>query len=196
MRFLFKLIILIDVIVLLIGAYRIFDRFMRKRGRKKDTHFTFVPFENEGKLGYALITDDKTNVYYAVSEEQADDYSVYSFTNCLTNKKDKHRVSSLLKCRHAPNYSNRTFFFDNKEIWNYFEEKDLYFRSTILDENLTQYKIMRRQKTVAFIRKRRGSGNVYTMRTYEKSLDTLFLILFAFAKTREGIPNTKTEPSA
>ena len=185
MRLIFRAIVLLDIVVLLAGVFFIFDAIMKKKSKKKEFHYTFRPFQKETKRGYALYNDNKQYIYYTIKEKENDKCSIYSFKNCLTKKIANHRVSALLKSKNSPNFSNRSFFFDDKEIWKYLENNGIGIRATLVNDSLTQYMIEKGQKTIAFIRKRKGSGRVYTMRTYEKNIDLLFLVLFAIAKTNE-----------
>ena len=196
MRFIFQVIVAVDIIVLVMGAFFIFDKIMRKRSSKTEFHYSFYPFEKEGKRGYALYTDDNRYIYYTINEEESDGGFIYSFKNCATRKVKMHKVSEMLISKTAPNFSKKTFFFDDVEIWKYLDKKGISLRPTIVDDSLTQYKIERYSKPIAFARKRRGSGRLYTMRTYDKDIDLLFLVLFAIAKTEEKTANKTEEPNA
>lgn len=180
---------------MLIGAFLIFDKIMRKKRSKPEDHYSLHPFEKNEQRGYALYNDEERYVYYAVKEKTEDNCEVYYFKNCTTNSVNHHKISEILRNNNAPNFSRKSFYFNDKEIWKYLEKQGIGIRATIVEENLTQYKITRYSDIIAFIRKRAGSGRVYTMRTYEKNLDILFLVLFAIAKTNEKVnKDTKNEP--
>ena len=185
MRLIFVAIIILDIAVLFMGAFFIFDKIMRKRRRKRELHYTFCPFEKETKRGYALYNDEGRYIFYAINEEEVDNCSVYSFKNSVTKRKTMHKVSEMLRNKNAPNFSKKTFYFDDKEIWKLLDSRGISIRATVVDDSLTQYKIEKYSETIAFIRKRKGSGRVYTMRTYDKDVNLLFLVLFAIAKTEE-----------
>ena len=200
MRLFVKAIIIFDILIILVGLFKIFDKIMRRKNRIPESHYTLRPFEKNSNRGYALYNDDDRYIYYAVKEGEADNCDIYYFKNSLTKNASEHKISEILRNNKAPNFSKKTFFFDNEEIWKYLSKKGFYIQGTIVDENTTQYKIKKDSNTIAFIRKRKGSGRVYTMRTYEKNIDLLFLVLFSIAKTDEKVikkePTEQKEPSA
>ena len=172
------------VLVLFVGLFFLYGNIMKKRHIEK--HYIFKPFKKNDSYGYAMENEGNKIVFYAIKKENGDNNStLYKFTNCKSKRTSTHRVGAIRKNEKAPNFSKKSFSYDNKDIWKYLEENGIFLETTIVDDNLTQYKISMNSKPIAFARKRKDSSAKYSMRTYENRVDLLFLTLFAIAKTEK-----------
>lgn len=191
MRFFVYIFIVFDVLVVLAGLFFIFEKTFRKI--KVEHHYTFCPIKKDGMKGWALINDENKILCYSVKEGEENGNAVYRYKNRVTKLFSTHRVSQMLRNNKAPNFSRKSFYYDKDEIWNYLKKRGYFLQTTIIDDNMTQYKIKRGSRVVAFARKRRDNDNKYTLRTYEKKLDGLFLVLFAIGLTEEKYTHNETE---
>ena len=181
MRLIFKIIVVVDVFVVLAGLFFIFDKIMRNRNIEH--HFIFRPFEKGEKKGFGLFDDFDKCVFYALKEKEEENKEVYIFKNCRTKFFSTHKISKLNKNSGAPNFSRRTFEIDGEDIWEYLGKYGYYLQTTIVDDNLTQYKLHKNGRTIGFARKRKARGDSYSLRTIDKDIEMLFTILFAIEKT-------------
>ena len=181
MRLIFKLIVVFDVLVVFAGLFFIFDKIMRNRN--VEHHYVFRPFENGEKSCFGLFDDFNNCLYYAEKESEEDGVEIYKFKNGRNKLSSTHRISSLLRNNSAPNYSRRTFNFDKTDIWEYIKKHGYNLQTTIVDENLTQYKIHKNGRTIGFARKRKERGETYSLRTIDRNIEMIFILLFAIAKT-------------
>ncbi len=191
MRFFVYIFIVFDVLVVLAGLFFIFEKTFRKI--KVEHHYTFCPIKKDGMKGWALINDENKILCYSVKEGEENGNAVYRYKNRVTKLFSTHRVSQMLRNNKAPNFSRKSFYYDKDEIWNHLKKRGYFLQTTIIDDNITQYKIKRGSRVVAFARKRRDNDNKYTLRTYEKNLDGLFLVLFAIGLTEEKHTHNETE---
>ena len=193
MRILFIFIIAFDIIILGAGLFFIFDKIRRKF--KKSHHLTFHAFEKNGSHGYTLEDDDENSIYYALINGEVDEFAMFKFTNGKTKLSNTHKVSGPGRNSQAQNLTNISFLFDGEDVWSYLRKRSIFIETTIVNENLTLYKINRNSKPFAFVRKKNGLP-VYTMKTKEKYLELLFTSLFAIAKTEEFYNVIKEKASA
>ena len=183
MRLLFKLIIFVYIVVFIVGLLIIIDRLLRRR--QVEYHYVFRPFEKDTKKGYALVDDSNRILYYAVRDGHDGNCDVYRFKNRITKFSSTHLVSDMLRNNNAPNFSRKSFYYDYEEIWRHLKKQGIVLQTTIVNDELTQYKIKKYSKIIAFARKKKETEKQYSMRTYEKRIDLLFLTLFAIALTEE-----------
>ena len=181
MRLIFKLIVVGDVFVVLAGLFFIFDKIMRNRNI--ELHYVFRPFEKGDKKGFGLFDDFGKCLYYALKDRDEDNAEVFTFKNGRTKLPSTHRISKLERNNNAPNYSRRTFTFDKTDIWEYIKKHGYNLQTTIVDDNLTQYKFHKNGRTIGFARKRKEKEGNYSVRTIDKDVEMLFILLFAIAKT-------------
>jgi len=195
LKFFVIAIIVVFSIVLLLGVLYIVDKILRKRNVER--HYTFYSFEQEDKHGYSLDDDNKKHVYYALKTGEEDKCAVYKFVNGKTKSAHKHRISGLGTNTQAPNFSKKSFLFDNVDIWDYLKKYRITVGATIIDNNITMYKIHSDGQPIAFAKKRKSktknSKPVYSLRTYEKKLDLIFITLFAIARTEKTEKTEKAE---
>ncbi|MBR4241319.1 MAG: hypothetical protein IKR97_03760 [Eubacterium sp.] len=189
MRTFYVLVIIFDIMILLMGVLVIADKYMRRR--RVEHHFIFRPFIKGDKKGYALYDDEEKYVYYAVKEKEEDDYSLYTFKDCGSKQTSTHKVSVMLRNNNAPNYSGKTFMFDDKEVWGILSKRGYFFQKTIVNESLKQYKIRNDSKIIGYIRNWAETPEQYSLRTYDRKLDNLFLLLFAIARTEKKHSKSK-----
>lgn len=186
MRLFVKVILMIDAVVLITGLLYILDRIYRKV--RIERHYTFAPFKKDGKHGFALDNDSGRHIFYAYNSKEDGNFAVFKFVNPLFRVSSTHKISGPGKNPKAPTFTNISFLFDEDDIWVYLKNRGISIEMTVVDDKYALYKIMKDSKPIAFAKKRfqqeeGRSKYTYTMRTYELRKETLFIVLFAIAKS-------------
>ena len=143
--------------------------------------YEFLKYTNSKKQGYYMLNYKDKTAYKACAKTRFFNFTEYSFENSHTHQKFVHSIGEVSKDIH----NGATFLFDGIDIWKYFAMNGISYRSTIVNEKLTVYRVFRNEEEIASAREVTGRSGMkrFVIEDNGHMLDVIFLVFFAIART-------------
>ncbi|MBE6816185.1 MAG: hypothetical protein E7520_00565 [Ruminococcaceae bacterium] len=149
--------------------------------KKAKNIYEFLKYTNGKKHGYYMLNYKDKPEYKAYAKTKFFNFTEYSFENNNSRQKYVHSVGEVSKDIH----NGTTFLFDGIDIWKYFAMNGISYRSTIVNDELTVFRVFRHEEEIASARETTGRSGMksFVIEDSSNALDIVFLVFFAIART-------------